>query len=61
MDTPTGSMAASTQDRALRPWMSPGEVPATARVELSHAAGYEEARAVTPAELPSRRGDAEAR
>lgn len=55
MDSP------APQARALRPWLIPQEMPATARVELSAAAGYEEARTITDAELPVLDGEAEAR
>jgi hypothetical protein len=55
MDSP------APQARALRPWLAPQDMPATARVELSSAAGYEEARTATDAELPALDSEAEGR
>lgn len=40
----------AAEDRGLKAWITPGDVPAEAKVELKALAGYEEARAVTQAE-----------
>lgn len=41
----------AAEDRGLKAWITPEDVPADARVELKAVAGYEEARAVTRAEV----------
>ncbi len=41
----------AAEDRGLKTWITPEDVPADARVELKALAGYEEARAATGAEV----------